>query len=68
MLSRREFIKVSSLSSAAVVIGWGTLVKESEARIESELLKDRYDTVNPLWDYGSGKWGCSQFRPELMVH
>jgi len=67
MLSRREFIKVSSLSSAAVVIGWGTLVKESEARIESELLKDRYGTVNPLWDYGQGRWGCSQFRPELLT-
>lgn len=68
MLSRREFIKVSSLSSATVVMGWGILVKESEARIENELLKDRYGTVNPLWDYGQGRWGCSQFRPELVIH
>ena len=66
MLTRREFIRVSSLTSAAVVVGWGTLIKESEARIENELSKDRFGTANPLWDYGSGKWGCSQYRPELV--
>jgi len=68
MLTRREFVKVSSLSSAAVVIGWGTLISESQARIENELIKDRFGTVNPLWDYGDGRWGCSQFKPELVGH
>ena len=67
MLSRREFIRVSSLTSAAVIIGWGALMEESQARIENELTKDRFGTVNPLWDEGDGKWGCSQFRPELTV-
>ncbi len=65
MLTRREFVKVSSLSSAAVVIGWGTLISESQARIEDELSKDRFGTANPLWDYGDGRLGCSQYRPEL---
>jgi hypothetical protein len=67
MLTRREFIKVSSLTSAAVVIGWGTLVKESGARIENELMKDRFGTTNPLWDFGLGQWGCSQYHPILRV-
>ena len=67
MLSRREFIKVSSLTSAAVVAGWGILLEESQARIENELSKDRFGTVNPLWDYGEGRWGCSQYLPELVV-
>ena len=67
MLSRREFIKVSSLTSAAVVTSWGTLVKESEARIENELMKDKFGTTNPLWDHGLGKWGCSQFKPAFPV-
>jgi|GEM_PF-4940923 len=65
MLTRREFVKISSLTSAAVVIGWGTLISESQARIENELSKDRFGTANPLWDYGEGRWGCSQFRPEV---
>ncbi|OGC94753.1 MAG: hypothetical protein A2142_07665 [candidate division Zixibacteria bacterium RBG_16_48_11] len=65
MLTRREFIRVSSLTSAAVVVGWGILLEESGARIENELIKDRFGTVNPLWDYGDGRWGCSQYRPEL---
>lgn len=66
MLSRREFMRLSSLTSAAVLIGWGMLIKESEARIENELTKDRFGTANPLWDYGDGRWGCSQYRPELV--
>ena len=65
MLSRREFLQISSLTSAAVIVGWGSLVKESQAWITDELLKDRFGTLNPLWDYGLGKWGCSQYRPEL---
>lgn len=65
MLSRREFIQLSSLTSAAILVGWGSLVKKSEARIENELLKEKFGTNNPLWDYGEGRWGCSQFRPEL---
>ncbi len=66
MLSRREFIRVSSLTSAAVIIGWGALVKESKARIQNELVKDRFGTPNPLWDEGQAKWGCSQYRPDSV--
>lgn len=68
MLSRKEFLQVSSLASVAVLIGWSVLTNESNARIEEELLKDKYGTNNPLWDHGEGRWGCSQYRPQLPIY